>query len=55
MNFTIQARRPRNPLVALTRARKAGSHRPSIKSSRQTARDALRRELSRSSDPQHSP
>ena len=54
MNFTIQTCRPRNPLVALARARKAGSHRPSVKAARQTARDALRRELSRTSD-LHSP
>lgn len=45
MKFTIRAPRPRNPLVAAARTRKAGSHAVSTKSRRQASRRALRHEL----------
>lgn len=45
MKFTVHTPRPRNPLVAAARARKAGSHAASTKSRRQASRRALHREL----------
>lgn len=45
MKFTIRTPRPRNPLVAAARTRKAGSHANSTKSQRLALRRALRREL----------
>lgn len=53
MKFTVHTPRPRNPLVAAARGRKAGSHAASIRSQRQAARRALRRELA--STAWHSP
>jgi hypothetical protein len=47
MKITLTAPKPRNPLVALTRLRRAGSHRPDVASQRQRANHALRRELDR--------
>jgi len=43
----IQATLPRrrNPLIALARFRRAGSHRPSGRTERQCAAQALRRQL----------
>jgi hypothetical protein len=45
MKFTLHTPRPRNPLVAIARARKAGSHAASTKTLRQAGRRALHREL----------
>lgn len=45
MKLSVQTLRSRNPLVALTLFRKAGSHRPSVKTERRLADGALRREL----------
>ena len=47
MKITITAPKPRNPLVALARQRRAGSHRPDSASHRQQAKNALMRELNR--------
>jgi hypothetical protein len=43
--------RPRNPLVRAAKFRQAGAHRASIRSCRQAAQRALRRELHTASDP----
>lgn len=52
MKITVNTRKPRNPLVAAARFRRAGSHRPSTGSQRRKAMRELRREL----EPmQHSP
>lgn len=53
MMFTVRTPRPRNPLVAAARSRKAGSHRRSTKSQRQAGHRALRDELTTA--PRHSP
>lgn len=45
--------KPRNPLVAQARFRRAGSHRPGGRSRRQDARGSLQRELDQMK--QHSP
>jgi hypothetical protein len=45
MKFTVRTPRPRNPLVAAARIRKAGSHAISNKSRRLASRHALRQEL----------
>ena len=45
--LTIRTRKPRNPLVALARFRRAGRHMPSGSSARQQAERALRHELDR--------
>lgn len=37
--------KPRNPLVVLVKQRKAGSHDPSLKSLRQKANQALKKQL----------
>lgn len=52
MKITLTQPKPRNPLVALTRLRRAGSHRPDRASQRQQAKHALMRELDRM---KHSP
>ena len=44
--------RRRNPLIALARFRRAGSHRPSGRTERQCAAQALRRQLN---ETQHIP
>lgn len=45
MKLIVKTAKPRNPLVALARARKAGAHGPSPSARRQQAHQALRREL----------
>ncbi len=45
MTITLTLRRPRNPLVAAARARKAGCHRPSTGALRQRHQRATRRAL----------
>ena len=45
MKIEINLPRPRNPLIALARFRRAGSHRPSGRTERQCATRALRRQL----------
>jgi len=52
MNITTTFPKPRNPLAALARRRRAGSHRPDVASQRQQANRALKRELDRM---KHSP
>jgi len=47
MRLILKTLKPRNPLVAPSLQRKAGSHRPSGGASRQQARAALRREVER--------
>ncbi len=47
MKITLRTPRPRNPLVPLARARKAGRHGPGTGGQRQQAKSALRRELER--------
>ncbi len=53
MKITVDTRKPRNPLIALARFRRAGSHRPGGRSQRQQAGRSLQRELSQMK--QHSP
>ena len=56
MKITVTSRKPRNPLVASARFRRAGSHRPDGRSQRQQSGRALGRELDRMSRlKQHSP
>lgn len=43
----VQALKPRNPLVALTRVRKAGKHEATGKAERQRGKRELKRELGR--------
>ena len=50
---TIFCRKPRNPLVAPARFRRAGSHQPGGRSQRQDAGRSLKRELDQMK--QHSP
>jgi len=45
MKVTITARKPRNPLVAAARFRRAGAHEPRGGSLRQACARTLRREL----------
>lgn len=45
MKITVNTPKPRNPLVAAARFRRAGSHRPSSASQRQKAMRDLKREL----------
>ena len=45
MKIEINLPRPRNPLTALARFRRAGSHRPGSRTERQRASMALRRQL----------
>lgn len=52
MKITLALPKPRNPLVAQTLRRRAGSHRASGRTERQQASRALQRELCR---PRHSP
>lgn len=51
MKLIVKASKPRNPLVAPSLKRKAGSHRASGGTRRQQAHAALRRELDRLSRP----
>lgn len=55
MSFLIPASKPRNPLVALARKRRAGSHQSGRKTGRQCAQAALRRELSHAEADRRSP
>ncbi len=52
MKITVNTRKPRNPLVALARFRRAGSHQSTARANRQQAARSLQRELERS---KHSP
>ena len=47
MKMSLKNLKPRNPLVAPSLQRKAGSHRTSSGASRQQAQAALRREVER--------
>ncbi len=47
MKITVTAQKPRNPIVAHARFRRAGSHRPGGSASRQEASRMLQRELER--------
>lgn len=47
MKFTVKTLKPRNPLVAATRLRRAGAHRSGIGARRQQAGRELRLELER--------
>jgi hypothetical protein len=53
MKITLKTLKPRNPLVAAARFRRAGMHGAGGRLSRQQARHALRRELTQMK--QHSP
>lgn len=55
MKFVIAATKPRNPLVAAARLRRAGSHQASRKAQRLHGRQALRRELLHVAAEQHGP
>jgi hypothetical protein len=55
MKTRIIARKPRNPLVAAARFRRAGTHEAHGGSQRQQSRRALRRELEQLSRPKPSP
>jgi hypothetical protein len=55
MKLVITTPKPRNPLVTLSRMRRAGSHRSDAKSQRQQARHALRRELFHTGAEHHGP
>lgn len=45
MKITLTTLKPRNPLVALARFRRAGSHQPGARAQRCEAKRALRHEL----------
>jgi hypothetical protein len=47
MKITVNTPKPRNPLVALARRRRAGSHRTERSGQRQQASRDLRREIHR--------
>ncbi len=47
MKFIVKTLKPRNPLVAASRLRRAGSHRAGASTCRQQAGRALRLELER--------
>ncbi|MFT3953624.1 MAG: hypothetical protein QM722_04235 [Piscinibacter sp.] len=53
MKITLKTLKPRNPLVAAARFRRAGMHGAGSRPSRQQGRHALRRELTQMT--QHSP
>lgn len=55
MKFTIAIAKPRNPLVAPARVRRAGRHDSSGKSQRQRHRHELRRELKLADSDRHGP
>jgi hypothetical protein len=48
MKITLKLSKPRNPFVAVSLRRKAGSHRPQGGAHRQQAENALRREMAAS-------
>jgi len=49
--FALPRRKPRNPLVAAARIRRAGAHRRSASGQRQQAKRQLRAELARPPGP----
>jgi len=55
MKFTVEIRKPRNPLAVPARFRQAGAHGAAPKAKRQADRLALKRELSSVLDHRHSP
>lgn len=55
MKFVITTAKPRNPMVAPSRLRRAGSHHASRKAVRQQGRQSLRRELFHVGAEQHGP
>ncbi len=55
MKITVRTPKPRNPLVAAARSRRAGSHRPTGNAMRLRNRALLRRELDQLARPRHSP
>lgn len=55
MKFVIAQTKPRNPLVAPSHLRRAGSHRPHAKAQRQLGQQALRRELAHTGAKHHGP
>jgi len=55
MKITVRTPKARNPLVAPSLMRSAGSHRPSGGAQRQRARRALQRELQHAAPHTHSP
>ena len=50
MKITLKTAKPRNPYVAASLRRQAGSHRPQPGARRQQARQALRREVAACAD-----
>ncbi len=50
MKFTLKLSKPRNPLVAASLRRKAGSHQPCGGARRQQAQNAMRREIAAGAD-----
>ncbi len=54
MKFTLTSIKPRNPLVAASLRRRAGSHRPRGGALRQQATSAMRREIADCTD-RHKP
>ncbi|WP_374567698.1 hypothetical protein [Ideonella sp.] len=55
MKFVIATAKPRNPLVAPSRMRRAGSHGIGTKAQRQQGRHELRRELRHAEAERHGP
>jgi hypothetical protein len=53
MKIIVKALKPRNPLVAAARLRRAGSHRPDGRAMRRLGSQSLRRDLDQLK--QHSP
>lgn len=51
MKLIVKSPKPRNPLVALARVRKAGSHHGGHRAHRREAERALKRELERLAKP----
>jgi len=47
MKITLKTLKPRNPLVAAARFRRAGAHRPDHRISRRAGRREMRQELER--------
>lgn len=45
MKISLNARKPRNPMVALARFRRAGSHQCAARANRQQTARSLQREL----------
>ncbi len=51
--LTVKSSKPRNPLVAAARFRRAGKHAPEAGAERQAERRSLKNELSRLDLPRH--